>query len=224
MARGQNHASGENLLFGPRGLSTKSLKAAAAAELEQQRADKIEADYAALVAAKLLEVDELRAKYPHLTINYVEEQEEKDNYIAFTSSLALGKGYHRDDGPAIIFDSGREDWYQGGELHREGAPAVVYKDGSMESWYRHGQNHRDGGPAMVSVVEEDGMPPYRAEWWYQNGLLHRECGPAIAAYRDGVLEGPLHYIDNVFHTEEAFELEMQKRNAPKKRRFRKNAR
>lgn len=47
-----------------------------------------------------------------------------------------------------------------GQLHREGGPAIEYKDGS-KSWYRNGELHREDGPAIDHV---DGTN------WYVNGL------------------------------------------------------
>lgn len=38
-------------------------------------------------------------------------------------------------------------WYKAYELHREGAPAVIYSNGARY-WYQHGKRHRVGGPAI----------------------------------------------------------------------------
>src|SRR3954469_16273994 len=84
---------------------------------------------------------------------------------------------HRDDGPARVFPSGREEWYRQGKLNREGGPAVLHANGS-EKWYVAGKRHR-GAPPACSYVNG-------AEKWYRNGLRHRapEEGPA-ASYPDG---------------------------------------
>ena len=82
---------------------------------------------------------------------------------------------HREDGPARVFGSGREEWYRHGKLHREDGPAVVHANGSVK-WYRDGVRHRDDGPACVYVNG--------TEKWYRHGLRHRDDGPA-ASYPDG---------------------------------------
>ena len=50
-------------------------------------------------------------------------------------------------------------WHQDGELHRDGAPAVIYADGANE-WLHHGKRHRDDGPAIIYA---DGTKE-----WYRN--------------------------------------------------------
>jgi len=76
---------------------------------------------------------------------------------------------HRKGGPAIIDADGGEEWYENGQLHREGGPAIIDADGG-EEWYENGQRHREGGPAIVNK--------YGPEWWFR-GRLHRTDGPAV---------------------------------------------
>jgi hypothetical protein len=66
---------------------------------------------------------------------------------------------HRLDGPAIVWNSGDEDWFMNDKLHREDGPAIMYDDGS-EAWYKEGLLHREGGPAISNT---DGT-----ECWYVN--------------------------------------------------------
>jgi len=82
---------------------------------------------------------------------------------------------HREGGPAVIWKNGTEEWYLNGKLHREDVPAVIYEDGS-KSWFLNGVSHREDGPAVIYKDEH--------EYWYINGLLHREDGPAIE-WKDG---------------------------------------
>lgn len=82
---------------------------------------------------------------------------------------------HRDDGPARVFPSGREEWYRHGALHRENGPAVIHANGSVK-YYVDGVRHREDGPACVYVNG--------TEKWYREGKRHREDGPA-AVYPDG---------------------------------------
>ena len=42
---------------------------------------------------------------------------------------------HREDGPAVIYPDGSEDWYWHGKLHREDGPAVTRPDGRRELWF-----------------------------------------------------------------------------------------
>ena len=76
---------------------------------------------------------------------------------------------HREDGPAIEWHNGREEWFFNGRLHREGGPAYIAEWYSQ--WYKHGELHREDGPA---VTYDDGT-----EHWYWEGELHREDGPAV---------------------------------------------
>ncbi len=41
---------------------------------------------------------------------------------------------HRENGPAVITNSGDKAWFINGKLHREDGPAVIYKNGPTE-WY-----------------------------------------------------------------------------------------
>ena len=43
--------------------------------------------------------------------------------------------------------SGRQEWRQNGNLHREDGPAVIDNIGKM--WFQHGLMHREDGPAII---------------------------------------------------------------------------
>lgn len=77
---------------------------------------------------------------------------------------------HREDGPAITFEDGSEEWYIHGKLHREGGPATTQKYGLCE-WWQHDRRHNASGPAMT-------WPDGSYEYWVY-GERHREDGPAI---------------------------------------------
>lgn len=49
---------------------------------------------------------------------------------------------HREDGPAVIWDSGHKEWYQNGVLHREDGPAFEGKNGT-QSWYLKGVQYTE---------------------------------------------------------------------------------
>lgn len=56
---------------------------------------------------------------------------------------------HRVEGPAIVYTSGVQEWYQNGKLHRIGGPAAEWMDGT-QWWCQNGELHREDGPAVVS--------------------------------------------------------------------------
>lgn len=78
-------------------------------------------------------------------------------------------GFHRTDGPAMLYPDGREEWYRNGVFHREDGPAIC--GGAVQAWYRDGVRHRVDGPAYVT---SEGR-----EEWFLNGVRHRDGGPAI---------------------------------------------
>jgi hypothetical protein len=42
--------------------------------------------------------------------------------------------YHREDGPAIEYNSGSKEWWINGKRHREDGPAIEYSNG-RKYWY-----------------------------------------------------------------------------------------
>ena len=64
--------------------------------------------------------------------------------------------FHREDGPAMIdLKTGGETWVQHNVYHRLDGPAVIEWNGS-EEWYCGGNLHRDWGPAEI----RNGKPRY----------------------------------------------------------------
>jgi hypothetical protein len=76
---------------------------------------------------------------------------------------------HREDGPAVEFENGDEEWYFYGEKHRLDGPACIR--GGSKIWYFHGKQHREDGPAVERVNGDK-------EWWV-HGQRHRTDGPSI---------------------------------------------
>lgn len=75
---------------------------------------------------------------------------------------------HREDGPAIIFESGIEIWIQNGMKHRTDGPALIRPDG-YQAWYQHDIRHNSHGPAIVTPSMEAvfylvGDPVSFTEW------------------------------------------------------------
>lgn len=96
---------------------------------------------------------------------------------------------HREDGPAIIYESGAQKWYKFGKCHREDGPALILSAGIQE-WHKAGEIHREDGPAIIH--------PNGNQFWYLLGKLHRKDGPAIILSNGDQFwyhEGQLHRKD-----------------------------
>lgn len=81
-----------------------------------------------------------------------------------------GKKYiHRENGPAIIHDSGndeRESWYRHNKLHRIDGPAVSSTWHKLKAWWINGELHCIDGPAVT-------CPDRKDEWWINGNQLDR---------------------------------------------------
>ena len=104
---------------------------------------------------------------------------------------------HREDGPAVVWKYGAQEWYREGKRHREDGPAETMPNG-YEAWYQDGKHHREDGPALVCSTG--------SKSWYQHGMLHREDGPAIEC-SDGRMRW---YLDNKELSEAEFKERMDK--------------
>jgi len=80
----------------------------------------------------------------------------------FNRNVAL----HREDGPALIFQKGEQEWHINGALHREDGPAFIGANGYQE-WYINGKRHREDGPA---VIDADGTQ----YWWINDKYVTNE--------------------------------------------------
>jgi hypothetical protein len=63
--------------------------------------------------------------------------------------------YHRDDGPAIIFEDEHKVWYQHDKRHRDDGPAVEYANGSNEWWLNDELLTFDEWLDKVNMSDED---------------------------------------------------------------------
>ena len=82
-----------------------------------------------------------------------------------------------------VDEHGNKRWWLHGKCHREGGPAVEWRDGG-KAWLKDGNFHREDGPAFEGA---DGS----REWWL-HGKCHREDGPAIerpGGYKEWYLHG-----------------------------------
>jgi hypothetical protein len=71
--------------------------------------------------------------------------------------------FHREDGPAIVWDDGTKQWFNNGVLHRLNGPAVTWHMG--EEWIVNGKRNRTDGPA---IDWDDGTK----EWWVNDHYVH----------------------------------------------------
>ena len=74
--------------------------------------------------------------------------------------------HHREDGPAVVWDDGDEEWWQYGKLHRLDGPAMISKSVGYKYWYMDGKRHRVDGPAIEYGCGNN-------VWYYQG--KHIKC-------------------------------------------------
>ena len=77
---------------------------------------------------------------------------------------------HREGAPAIEYADGTKAWWLNGLRHRTDGPSIEFANGTKE-WYQNDQLHRTDGPAMEYANG--------GKSWFLNGKLHRTDGPAI---------------------------------------------
>ena len=83
-----------------------------------------------------------------------------------------GNKLHRDDGPAVIYPNGDQEWYRFGERHRDDGPAIdASRTEGLEEWFINGKRHREGD--LPAIVYFDGW-----QSWYKDDKCHRDIGPA----------------------------------------------
>lgn len=107
---------------------------------------------------------------------------DKDGVIKYKVISKL----HREDGPAIIYPNGSEEWYFNGIHHRIGGPAITSQDRVI--WMQNGYRHREDGPA---IEYNDGSYEY-----FVRDKCHRLDGPAV--YTKGT-ELFTHYVSGKVH-------------------------
>jgi len=73
---------------------------------------------------------------------------------------------HNANGPAVLHQSGAEEWYIDGKRSRVGGPAITNSDNSM-CWCFDDVLHREDGPAVKNA---DGS----CEWWVSGKQLSEE--------------------------------------------------
>ncbi len=74
---------------------------------------------------------------------------------------------HRDDGPAVVYANGRQEWWCHGKLHREGGPAVMIPNHHV-NWFNNGLHYLDGNqPAII-------LKNYGLLVWFRNGRVSRD--------------------------------------------------
>lgn len=94
-----------------------------------------------------------------------------------------------------------ETFYDGYNIHRVGAPAVIKKTHAgvvlSEYWFENNMKHRLGEPAAIL---RDGKRHSIA--YYQYDKLHRLDGPAVIETVNGVVVLEQYYVDGRCHRED----------------------
>jgi hypothetical protein len=64
--------------------------------------------------------------------------------------------YHREGGPAIVWENGSQVWYINGKIHRENGPAYIDINGYKE-WYLNDEKYHDNKSFQeaASITDED---------------------------------------------------------------------
>ena len=68
---------------------------------------------------------------------------------------------HKEDGPAIKWNNGDEEWFIYGKLHQLECPAITRY--GTKQWFKNGRRHRIDGPAVEYANGHK-------EWWI-NGMI-----------------------------------------------------
>lgn len=88
------------------------------------------------------------------------EKQSKDGDTFYYIPGTNGQVIHRDEGPAVILDNGKQqEWWKYNKRHRVGGePALIADDGHKEYWV-NGERHREDGPAI------EGPSSGKWEYW-----------------------------------------------------------
>jgi len=62
-------------------------------------------------------------------------------------------------------------WFMGDDYHREDGPAIIWNNGDTE-WFSHGKHHRLDGPAFEFINE-----PFNNEWWISGKCITQQIVP-----------------------------------------------
>ncbi len=81
---------------------------------------------------------------------------------------------HRsNDLPAVIYPSGKKEWWANGNIHRDTGPAIIEANGA-QIWVRRNVIHRDDD--LPAIIEANG-----ARVWYQYGVIRRNYVSSASA-------------------------------------------
>jgi len=125
-----------------------------------------------------------------------------------------GRGQlHNENGPAVLYPSGHEFWYNNGQLHNDNGPAVRNPGINASIYYKHGKVSRplDSGGAYWDQMggyafAVDGKASdkgkraalYNADLGMhvhcKNGIIHNLSGPAI---KFNTLSNKFHFINGI---------------------------
>jgi hypothetical protein len=95
-----------------------------------------------------------------------------------TTTKLFGKLHGVGDLPAVVWDSGTQEWWKEGKQHRDGdLPALICADGTQE-WWKEGKWHRDGG--LPAVIYANGT-----QVWWKEDKRHRDGDLPAVVLADG---------------------------------------
>jgi hypothetical protein len=86
----------------------------------------------------------MRDRYIEIAVVYENEIQYKKVIYSYKEewNLCLTGEFHREDGPAVIYDNGYKAWWKHGKIHREDGPAIECLDGRKE-YYLNGIYYPD---------------------------------------------------------------------------------
>lgn len=69
---------------------------------------------------------------------------------------------HREDGPAVIWEDGDQEWFINGVLHRLDGPAINYFNSKIFEWHVNGNdiNHLIHPWAKIMGIDLDNLTEY----------------------------------------------------------------
>jgi hypothetical protein len=67
--------------------------------------------------------------------------------------------WHREDGPAIIYFDGYQEWCLEGKLHNLNGPAIIYSDGREEYWINGKQITKEAVELYADLLKLKKLSP-----------------------------------------------------------------
>lgn len=71
---------------------------------------------------------------------------------------------HKEDGPAVKYIGGEQEFWFNGKKHRDGDLPAVVVPYELYEWWFNGKLHRKDGPALIQMSAYASR--CKEEWWY----------------------------------------------------------